>query len=191
MAVNDTDVSIASTALVSIGEESIGSFSGQVGEAAGSIYVSVRKELLYKRPWFFNMETFTLSQLSDAPLGDFLYAYQLPDDFGLLRQVQREVLDYELNGSELWTDYNGEFWIRYQKMVAEALMPDWFVTLMEKRLMHRFAVSIKEDMSMARELREDYLDELRTMALVHAQQKKSRVMGGRRGRRGSLASVRY
>lgn len=191
MAENDTDVSIASTSLVSIGEQSISSFAGVTGGIAGEIYKSVRKELLYKRPWFFNMETAVPSLLLKAPESDYLYAYKLPDDFGLLREVQNDIGDYQLHRSEFLTDYKGEFWVRYQRIVLESLMPDWFVTLMEKRLMHRYAVSIKEDMPMARELKEDYLEELRTMGLQHAQQNKPRPMGGRRGRKRSLASVRY
>ena len=78
-----SDVALCARALIRIGAAPITSFSDGSAEAeiAGALYGSTRDGLLSAYAWGFATGQVALTQLETAPVADFDYAYQLPNDY--------------------------------------------------------------------------------------------------------------
>lgn len=81
MALND--VGLCSRALIRIGASPITSFDDGSAEAeiASALFEPVTNGLLSSYAWSFATAQTELTQLAEAPLADYAYAYQLPNDF--------------------------------------------------------------------------------------------------------------
>ena len=78
-----SDVALCSRALMRIGCAPIASFEDGTAESeiAGALYAPARDALLSAYGWSFATGQVSLTQLEDAPLADYQYAYQLPNEF--------------------------------------------------------------------------------------------------------------
>ena len=81
MALNS--IELCSSALVKLGADGISSFEDGTAEArvAARLYPITRDGMLSAHPWTFATAQADLPRLVAAPLSDFSYAFQLPNDF--------------------------------------------------------------------------------------------------------------
>jgi hypothetical protein len=102
---------LCNLALSKIGDQSITSLDDNTLEArfCKLFYPVVLSECLMLNTWNFATKLANLSQLSGAPLFDWSYAYQLPEDFNRITkfntfETSDRISNYEINGNTLLTD---------------------------------------------------------------------------------------
>ncbi|MEZ5814986.1 MAG: hypothetical protein R3E13_09780 [Alphaproteobacteria bacterium] len=152
MALND--VALTSRALIRIGATPITSFDDGTAESeiAGALYAPVRDALLSAYPWTFATGQVALSQLATAPLADYSFAYQLPNDY--LRAVSAGTgtkgrgLNYRIANGALHTNASTVA-LTYIFRPDESEFPPFFDQALIARLSAEFTIPITESTSRA------------------------------------------
>ncbi len=153
--VANTDIDIATAALILIGAAPITSFTETSTEAlvASNIYEDVIRSALCASRWRFAANQQELNRLSDAPTGRFDLAYQLPSDLLMLHAltVNNNIIEYNVYGNLAFT--NGSITDKviadYSIRVGEEKFPSYFILAVEYALASAFAVSIARDDGLA------------------------------------------
>ena len=159
MATGDTDVSICSQALLLLGANQITSFSD--GSAPSSIcsviYPRIKSQTLGMYHWSFTLAKVALSKLSGSPTNVYSNKYQLPSDMflGVPRVVYAStsltapnVTDYQIQGDQLLTNEE-TIVVDYQKLIAESLMPSYFVQLLIYQMAWHLAEPVTDQITKA------------------------------------------
>jgi hypothetical protein len=83
-----SSVSICSNALLRLGDSPIASFTDQSkrATACANLYPEMRDAVLRSHPWNCATKRVVLAPMADAPAFDYVYQFQLPDDW--LRSIQ-------------------------------------------------------------------------------------------------------
>ena len=142
---NYTSIDLASNALLLIGEETISSFTDDSTAAlvAANLYELTFESLLTLHPWRFASKQATLSRLTDTPVTDWAYAYQLPSDFMVAQHIDDATEMYQIYGDKLYSD-NTTVILDYTFKPDESFLPAYFAELLEYRLAAVFAIPITE-----------------------------------------------
>jgi len=153
--VANSDIDIASRALILIGAEPITSFTSTSTEAtvANSIYEDVVQAALCASRWRFSTNQAVLNMLTEVPTGRFDRAYQLPSDLVMLHAltVNDNVIEYNIYGSKVFTDTSTSDTVvaDYTYRVGEEFFPSYFTVAVQHALAAMFAVSIARDDQLA------------------------------------------
>lgn len=160
MATNDTDITICSSALTYLGENTISSFSDGTTQAGicEALYPDVRDMVLSLYPWSFSIKKVDLQQSATSPVNEWTYAYPMPSDS--MTMVPRAVFNSSAVGAavltEGWEVYGGEIFtnqaaitIDYQAVPLEAEMPAYFIQLLKYAMAMHLAEPITDQMSKA------------------------------------------
>lgn len=143
-----TDISIASNALLLIGDEPISSFTepGAGATAAANLYPETYRMVLSEHPWTFATKDQKLSKLSQVPddLTNFSVAYQLPPDLIRLWAIFPHSNYAIVNDILLSNDSTGLL-ARYVFEVDETQLPPHFTKALEYKLAADFSISVTED----------------------------------------------
>lgn len=109
-----TDVSIANSALIKIGQERINSLDDttKVARLCKERLPYCVLEVLRDHPWNFAMARASLSRLSDEPLFDWSYAYQKPTDCVRIWKAETDDIEFVVEGDQILTDED-TFYCRY------------------------------------------------------------------------------
>ena len=147
-----SSISIASNALLLIGDNPISSFDdpGAGAKAAANLYPDTKKALLSEHPWSFAMKQQRLNRLSQVPdiITGYQFAFQLPTDLIRLWSVQDNA-KYILVGTLLYSNQN-QLLATYVFDVDETVLPPHFVKALEYTLASYFAISVTEANTMAK-----------------------------------------
>tara|TARA_A100000172_G_C3020272_1_gene102866 strand:- start:219 stop:803 length:585 start_codon:yes stop_codon:yes gene_type:complete len=145
----DSDVSIASNALVLIGSSPISSFDDDDAGAvvAKNIYDEVVEDSLSSYPWRFAVkQSEALSRLSTAPDTIWDAAYQIPTDSLTIRRVTVSDVNitYEVYGDKIFCNAGStdSVFLNYIYRVTEASWPPYFRMAVQMRLASIFALSV-------------------------------------------------
>lgn len=149
-----SDVGLCSRALVQIGAHPISSFSDgtATSEIAGLLYAPACDALLSAYPWSFATGYAVLSRLVTAPTTDYIYAYQLPNDF--LRAIsagsgaRSRGLNYRIIGTELHCNAD-EVVLTYIYRPAAEIFPPYFDRAVILRLAAEFCLPLTENVTRA------------------------------------------
>ena len=129
-----SQVDICNRALTKLGADRITSLDDNSKSARSmkSLWDTVRRAEIRKRPWGFALKRDSLPSLAAAPAWGFALAYQLPPDFLRLVQVSdvfivpsltdyREGDDsaYAIEGGQLLTDFPAPLKIRYARDITD------------------------------------------------------------------------
>ena len=153
---SDTDVAIASNALVLIGSLPISSFADDNGGAvvANEIYEDIVEELLAEKDWTFAKRmSDPLSRLTAVPEVIWDAAYQLPSDVIDVRTilVGDTVVDYEVFGDQVFLNAGTADIVTaiYTFRAPENTWAPWFRLYVELTLASMFAgaVAMKGDLA--------------------------------------------
>jgi len=137
-------IEIISNAMILIGASPISSLTeGTEGVVANALYENTYKGLLASHSWRFATKKVSLSRLTDAPLNEFKYQFQLPTDIINVYKVYGGA-DYEIYGDKLYSDYQ-EVEIDYRFRVDETLLPDYFALTLQFLLATQFAIPITDN----------------------------------------------
>tara|TARA_R100000805_G_C3608437_1_gene108897 strand:- start:471 stop:1091 length:621 start_codon:yes stop_codon:yes gene_type:complete len=159
MAVGDTDLSICSDALISLGASPLSSFTEgtDAAQACDRLYPDLKNTLLSTYVWSWTLNKIQLARLSTSPVNEWEHAYQMPGDhltgalavFETDGTAQRSVrYGWEIYGDQLVTNMDTVF-IDYQRTVTEAKMPNYFVRLLRTALAAELAIVITDQATKA------------------------------------------
>lgn len=145
-------ISLCSKAMIKLGASPVVSFYENTTEAqvASQLYSSVRDGLLSSYPWRFATCQVKLPRLQDAPVADFAYAYQLPNDFlralsaGDTRRAQG--LNYRVCERTLQTNAPSVV-LTYIFRPKEENFPAFFDDLLVAKLAAEFSLPLTENVS--------------------------------------------
>lgn len=145
-----SDLDICNSAIVLAGgdENSILSFQDSTREAriCAQLYPATRDSLLSEYPWKFTLGQAQLNLLTETPLFDFEYAYQLPTDPKFMRMIKTEfnALNYRIYEDKLYANVK-PLKILYQYNPGEGQYPGYFVRALELRLAELLALAMSQD----------------------------------------------
>lgn len=167
-----TDISIASNALLLVGDEPISAFTepGAGATAASNLYPETYRSLLAYHPWTFALKEQILSQLSEAPndLTGYGYAYQLPSDLIRLWAIFPHSRYVIVNG--ILYSNTAQLLARYTYQVDETQLPPQFTKALEYKLASEFSISITEDEKKAQLYERKFRDYLAETMTIDSQQ---------------------
>jgi hypothetical protein len=180
--VANTDIDIATAALILIGAAPITSFTETSTEAlvAANIYEDVIRSALCASRWRFAANQQELNRLSDAPTGRFDLAYQLPSDLLMLHAltVNNNIIEYNVYGDLAFT--NGSITDKviadYSIRVGEEKFPSYFILAVEYALASAFAVSIARDDGLASVLENKAQQLMQQARTLDSQQQTTRKL---------------
>lgn len=149
-----SDIALCSRALIRIGAAPITSFSDGTAESeiAGALYAPVRDGLLSAYGWSFASAQITLNLLEAAPLADYQYAFQLPEDF--LRAISAGAgakgrgLNYRIARGQLHCN-SATAVLSYIFRPEEESFPPYFDQVLIARLSAEFTIPVTENTSRA------------------------------------------
>lgn len=149
-----SDIALCSRALIRIGAAPITSFSDGTAESeiANALFPQVRDAMLSAYAWSFASGQVVLNQLVTAPVADFDYAYQLPNDF--LRALSAgsgtrgRGLHYKIIGDQLHTNAP-DVVLSYIFRPTEESFPPYFDQALIVRLSAEFTIPVTENTSRA------------------------------------------
>lgn len=124
-----SDVRIANSALLDLGESSINSLDQQSSghaRAINAVFDSVRDWCLEQHPWNFAKARVALQPLLEQPLFGYARAFKLPTDFLCLLRTEPELPEYKMESGAILCDSEA-LSISYIRRVTDPnLMPPSF-----------------------------------------------------------------
>ena len=149
--VANSDIDIASRALVLIGAEPITSFTAQTTEAtvANAIYEDMVRTSLCSSRWRFATNQAELNLLTAVPTGRYDRAHQLPADLLMLHAitVNDAVVQYNVYGDKVFSDSASSDTLvaDYTFRALEQDFPSYFTVALQFSLAAAFALGIARD----------------------------------------------
>ena len=157
---SDTAITLCSKALIKIGAKSITSFEEETAEAevANQLYEPTLQNLLASYPWRFALTQKALARLTEKPISDYQYAYQLPNDcvrvLSAGQNIKSSGLNYKIVGQKLYTNAN-EVVLNYIRRPEENSFPAFFTEALIGKLATEFCLPLTESTA-----RTDYIKKL-------------------------------
>lgn len=137
-------IDLISDAMILIGANPISSINeGTEGVVAEALYEDTYKGLLSLHSWRFATKKALLNRLTDAPLNEFSYQYQLPSDIITVVKTY-DNSDYEIYEDKLYSN-NTSVQIDYRYRVDETNLPSYFVMTLKFLLAAQFAIPITDN----------------------------------------------
>jgi len=168
-------IALCNRALLKIGAQPIQSFYDDRIEAdlALSFYAPIRDAMLSAYPWRFAVAQISLPRLSGQPLGDYHYAYQMPND--CLRILSMGGTNYRRVGNELHCNSETAI-IDYIFRPDDELAPAYFEIALIARLAAEFCLPLTENSSRAEMLYRLANTEFEQAKRIDAQQDTPRAL---------------
>ena len=153
-------IEIISNAMVLIGANPISNLDeGTEGRVAEALYENTYRGLIANHSWRFATKKARLARISEPPLNEFRYQYQLPSDLVTVFKVQDQTI-YEIYGDKIYSDQE-EVYIDYRYRVPETLLPDYYVLTLQFLLAAQFAIPITDNSQRAQVYNQMYEDQLK------------------------------
>ena len=149
MAGSTSAIQICSNALILLGHPPIASFDepGAGAQASANLYEQSYLSMLTNHRWRFATKKAQLARLSEAPLNDYNYQFQLPSD--LLYLIKKDSgFNYEVYGDKLYSNNLTES-IDYLYRVNEDALPPYFIKAFEFFMAAQMAIPVVGNTSRA------------------------------------------
>lgn len=162
-------IQIASNALILLGDSPISSFTdtGAGAKAAANLYESTLMSILASHRWKFAIKKVQLSRLTEAPLNEFKYQYQLPTDYVTIITTQ-PVSTYRIIGDKLYSD-SSSISIDYTYRLTEDKLPNYFIKAFEYYLARELCIAVTEDLNKYQLIDSIYEKEARKARYIDSQ----------------------
>ena len=140
-----SDIDNASNALQMIGAKSISSFDdpGAGAAVAKALYEPLMTAMLTRTYWGFTMKKQSLNQLSQTPLNEFKFAYQIPTDCIKVQRIYPRIF-YKIYRDLIYTDASS-IEIDYAHRPDTSIMPPYFTLAFTYKLASEFALAVTDD----------------------------------------------
>ena len=180
--VANSDIDIASRALVLIGAEPITSFTAQSTEStvANAIYEDMVRTTLCSSRWRFATNQAELNLLTAVPTGRYDRAHQLPADLLMLHAVtvSDKIIEYNIYGDKVFSNSasSDALIADYTFRANEQDWPSYFTIAVEYSLSVVFATSIARDATLASLMKEQARESMAKARSLDSQQQTSRKL---------------
>lgn len=154
----ETDISICSRALVTLGAEPISSFLASEGDTAvicANIYPGLKAGIMARYQWRFLMKKKELTRDSQAPAGEWDYSYIIPGDaIGLPNAVFSSTSQrvpegqFEVFGRRVFCNFETLI-MDYTADAKEDTWPPFFADLMVKCLCAEIAFAVTDQQNVS------------------------------------------
>lgn len=154
----NTDISICSRALVTLGANPISSFLASEGDTSvicANIYPGLKAGIMSRHQWRFLMKKAALTREAESPIGEWEYSYLMPGDaLGLPNAIfsssnQRVAEgEFEVFGRRIYCNFS-QVIMDYTADVIEASWPAFFVDLMVKCVCAEIAFAVTDQQNVA------------------------------------------
>ena len=137
-------VGLISGAAVRIGEPSINSLdeNNKAAKTGANLYDTILESTLTSHHWRFATGKRNLSRLTDVPLNEWQYVYQLPTDPQYLKAIKLyPETDYEIYEDKLYANAS-TISMDFIYKPDESMFPPWFAEVMEIRLAIAMAMPV-------------------------------------------------
>ena len=140
-----SDIDMASNALQMIGATPINSFDepGAGAAVAKALFEPLLTAMLTRDYWRFAIKKQKLNLLSQTPLNEYKYAYQIPTDCLKIERVY-QVAGYKIFRDLIYTDIL-DIDIDYVYRMDSTLIPAYFELAFTYKLASEFALSVTDD----------------------------------------------
>ena len=165
---SDTAITLCSKALIKIGAKSITSFEEATTEAevANQLYEPTLQNLLASYPWRFALTQKKLARLTEKPISDYQYSYQLPNDcvrvLSAGQNIKSSGLNYKIVGQKLYTNTESVV-LNYIRRPEENTYPAFFVDAFVGKLAAEFCLPLTESTT-----RTDYIKKMAESSIAAA-----------------------
>jgi len=172
---SDTAITLCSKALIKIGAKSITSFEEETAESevALQLYEPTLQNLLASYPWRFALTQKTLARLTEKPVSDYQYAYQLPNDCVRVLSagvnVKSSGLNYKIVGQKLYSNAASVV-LNYIRRPEENTFPPFFVDALVGKLAAEFCLPLTESTTRTDYVKKMSETSIATARLVDSQQ---------------------
>lgn len=147
-----SEVSIVNRALARLGSDPITSLSASDTKSGrcNQLYGSCRDELLAGHPWNFAMTRAALPALTDAPVWDYDYAYELPVNCLRVWRIDGHPLaKWKVEGRTIVTDLTAPLNILYIAQITDtAQFSTGFAFALSMRLAAELAMPLTQNATM-------------------------------------------
>ena len=180
--VANSEIDIASRALVLIGAEPITSFTAQSTEAtvANAIYEDMVRTTLCSSRWRFATNQAELNLLTAVPTGRYDRAHQLPADLLMLHAitVNDAVVQYNVYGDKVFSDSASSDTLvaDYTFRALEQDFPSYFTVALQFSLAAAFALGIARDEQLSSVLEAKGAQLLQQAKTLDSQQQTTRKL---------------
>lgn len=142
-----SDIDIASNALQMIGAEPISSFDdpGAGAAVAKALYEPLLRALLTRTYWRFAIKKQSLNKLSQTPLNEYKYAYQIPTDCLKVEKVYVRSF-YKVFRDLIYSNVDN-LDIDYVYRVDTPALPSYFELAFTYHLAAEFSLSVTDDVN--------------------------------------------
>ena len=140
-------IDISSNALVMLGDAPINSFEdgGAGADTMANIYPVIYKALLTRTYWTFNRKKQKLNQLSQTPLNEWQFAFQIPTDSLRIQKITPRGA-YKKFSDFIYTNMN-DIDADYQIDPGESQLPDYFELTLTYKLAADAAIPVTDSVS--------------------------------------------
>lgn len=180
--VANSDIDIASRALILIGAEPITSFTSDTTEAlvASNLYEDTVRTALCASRWRFATNQAQLNQLTATPTGRFDVAHQLPQDMLMLHAVtiDDQLIEYTIYGDKLFHNVTATNPViaDYTFRADEVNFPSYFTLAVEYALAASFALAIARDETMGQMMERKAQQLMQQAKTLDSQQQTTRKL---------------
>ena len=180
--VANSDIDIASRALVLIGAEPITSFTASNTEAvvANAIYEDMVRTTLCSSRWRFATNQAELNLLTSVPTGRYDRAHQLPADLLMLHAitVNDAVVQYNVYGDKVFSNSasSDSLIADYTFRALEQDFPSYFTVALQFALAAAFALGIARDEQLSSILESKASQLLQQAKTLDSQQQTTRKL---------------
>ena len=143
-----SSISLSSNALLLLGHEPIASFTdGTTGATiAANLYKDSYLNLISSFPWGFATKKASLVRMTESPLNEYQYAYQIPTDCMYVLKTTSTI--YRIFESTIYTN-EATLSITYIFSISEDRLPPYFIKACEFYLAAQFAIPLTGDLDKA------------------------------------------
>jgi len=159
-------IDIISNAHLLLGDSTKASVSESI--VGANLYDSTYESLLTSYRWRFASKKLTLARLTEEPLNQYNYQFQLPADFLYLTKTDSS--DYEIYGDKVYSN-STTMEVDYIFKVTEDKLPAYVVKTLELFLAAQFAIPVTGSKDLASLYFGMYRDSLRIAKFTDASQR--------------------
>lgn len=176
-----SSVSICSNALLRLGDKAIASFTdpSQRATACANLYPETRDAVLRSHPWNCATKRVVLAPLTDAPAFDYLYQFQLPDDW--LRTIQVGQLGcplkFTVEGQRLLANVQALQLVYIYRNTIEQSWDSTLVDVVTAAMTATLAYPITQSAAMAQTAQAQFIQTLKQAKAINGQDDDDETLG--------------
>ncbi len=176
-----SSVSICSNALIRLGDSPISSFTdpSRRATACSNLYPEIRDAVLRSHPWNCATKRVVLAPMTDAPAFDYLYQFQLPDDW--LRTIQIGQLGcplkYTIEGQRILANVNALQLVYIYRNTNEQSWDPALVDVVTAAMTSALAYPITQSASMQQAMEAKFINTFKQAKAVNGQDDDEETLG--------------